>query len=150
MLQMKQLSKILVGIETDINLVPLKSVAAKIIYKLFISGKFESSTPTKFLNMFVFVDSVIFRLFSEFIMSLIVMFFGAVSPTSIVPYRSATKVNQSETTLKCFYPLRTHKYHTHTHTPFLMMGEVSLEKSPKNVTIQDMINSENSTYKVIF
>ena len=28
-----------------------------------------------------------------------------------------TKVTQSETTLKYFYPLRTHKYHTHTHTP---------------------------------
>ena len=37
-------------------------------------------------------------------------------PTSMVPYRSATKVNQSETTLKDFDPLLTHKYHTHTHT----------------------------------
>ena len=33
---------------------------------------------------------------------------------------------------------------THTHTPCLMMGEVSLETSPKNIMIQDMINSENS------
>ena len=39
-------------------------------------------------------------------------------PTSMVPYRrSATKINQSETTLKYFDPLRTHKYHRHTHTP---------------------------------
>ena len=38
-------------------------------------------------------------------------------PTSMIPYRSATKVNQSETTLKYFDPLRTHKYNTHTHTP---------------------------------
>ena len=41
-------------------------------------------------------------------------------PTSMVPYRSASKVNQSETTLKYFDPLRTHKYHTHTHTPCLV------------------------------
>ena len=34
--------------------------------------------------------------------------------------------------------------HTHTHTPCLMMGEVSLETSPKNIMIQDLINSENS------
>ena len=47
-------------------------------------------------------------------------------------------------TLKCFDHLQTHKYHTHTHTPCLMMGEVSLETSPKNIMIQDMINSENS------
>ena len=30
------------------------------------------------------------------------------------------------------------------YTPCLMMGEVSLETSPKNIMIQDMINSENS------
>ena len=29
-------------------------------------------------------------------------------------------------------------------TPCLMMGKVSLETSPKNIMIQDMINSENS------
>ena len=58
-------------------------------------------------------------------------------------YRSPVKVNQSETTLKYFSPLRTHKYHTQTHTPCLMMGEVPLEMSPKNIMIQDMINSEN-------
>ena len=34
----------------------------------------------------------------------------------VVSDRSATKVNQSETTLKYFDPLRTHKYHTHTFT----------------------------------
>ena len=37
-------------------------------------------------------------------------------------------INQSETTLKYFDPLQTRKYHTHTHTPCLMMGEVSLYK----------------------
>ena len=31
------------------------------------------------------------------------------------PQRSATEVHQSETTLKYFDPLRTYKYHTHTH-----------------------------------
>ena len=40
-----------------------------------------------------------------------------VSPTSMVSHRSATKLNQSETTLKYFNPLRTHKCHTHTHIP---------------------------------
>ena len=30
------------------------------------------------------------------------------------------------------------------HTPCLMMAEVSLETSPKNIMIQDMINSENN------
>ena len=34
----------------------------------------------------------------------------------MVPHRSATKVNQSETTLKYLDPLQTHKYHTHAHT----------------------------------
>ena len=33
--------------------------------------------------------------------------------------RSASKINQSETTLEYFDPLQTHKYHTHTHTPCL-------------------------------
>ena len=41
-------------------------------------------------------------------------------------------------------PLRSHKYHTHIHTACLMMGEVSLDTSPKNIMIQDMINSENN------
>ena len=40
-------------------------------------------------------------------------------PTSMVPHGSATKVNKSETILKYFDPLRTHKYHKHTHTPCL-------------------------------
>ena len=35
-------------------------------------------------------------------------------------------------------------YHTHTYTPCLMIVEVSLETSPKNIMIQDMIISENS------
>ena len=34
----------------------------------------------------------------------------------MVPYRSSTKVNQSETTLKYFEPLQTHKYQPHTLT----------------------------------
>ena len=63
--------------------------------------------------------------------------------TSIVPYRYTTKVNQSETTIKYFDPLRTHKYDTHTH--LVWWWEKSLETSPKNIVIQDMINSENST-----
>ena len=41
-----------------------------------------------------------------------------------------------------FDPLQTHKYHTHIQTLCLMMGEVSLETSPKNIMIQDMINSK--------
>ena len=59
-------------------------------------------------------------------------------------------------TLKYFDPLQTHEYHTHshtlpddehintthTHTPCLMMGEVSLEMLPKNIMIQNMINSK--------
>ena len=32
---------------------------------------------------------------------------------------------------------------------FLIMGEVSLETSPKNVMIQDTINSENSMFAII-
>ena len=60
----------------------------------------------------------------------------------MVLYGSASKINQSETTLEYFDPLETHKYHTHTHTPCVMMDEVSLETSPKNIMIQDMINSE--------
>ena len=63
-------------------------------------------------------------------------------PTYMVPYRSASRINQSETTLKYFDPLQTHKYCTHTHTPRLMMGEVSPETSLKNIMIQDMINSK--------
>ena len=38
------------------------------------------------------------------------------APTSIVPNKYATKVSQSERTLKYFDPLQTHKYHTHTLT----------------------------------
>ena len=34
----------------------------------------------------------------------------------MVPYRSTSKINQSETTLEYFDPLQTHKYHTHPHT----------------------------------
>ena len=37
-------------------------------------------------------------------------------PTSMVPHRFATKVNQSEMTLNYFNPLRTHECRTHTHT----------------------------------
>ena len=49
-----------------------------------------------------------------------------------------------------FDPLQTHKYHTHTHTRCLMMGEVSLETSPKNIMIQDMINSKTVlTHKLV-
>ena len=51
------------------------------------------------------------------------------SPTSMAPYKSTTKINQSGTTLKYFDPLRTHKYHILILTPCLMMGEVSLETS---------------------
>ena len=61
----------------------------------------------------------------------------------MVPYWSANKVNHSETILKYFDPLRTHKYHTHIHATCRMMGEVSLETSPKSIMTQDMINSEN-------
>ena len=45
-------------------------------------------------------------------------------------------------TLEYFDPLQTHKYHTHAHTTCLMMGEVSLETSPKNIMIQDKVNSK--------
>ena len=38
-------------------------------------------------------------------------------PTSMIPHWSTTKVNQSETTLKYFDPLRTHRYHRRTYTP---------------------------------
>ena len=38
------LAKAFAGIETDEKLVPLKSVTTKMIYKLFISGKFEPPT----------------------------------------------------------------------------------------------------------
>ena len=38
----------------------------------------------------------------------------------------------------------------HTHTPCLMMGEVSLETSQKNIMIQDMINSDNSMIKTVY
>ena len=34
----------------------------------------------------------------------------------MVLYRPITKVNQSETILKYFSPLQTHKYHTQSHT----------------------------------
>ena len=51
----------------------------------------------------------------------------------IGPQTKSTKVNQSETTLKYFDPLRTHKYYAHTRTPCLMMREESLETSPKNI-----------------
>ena len=34
----------------------------------------------------------------------------------MVPYRSASKINQSDTTLEYFNPLQTHKYHTHSQT----------------------------------
>ena len=34
----------------------------------------------------------------------------------MVLYRSASKINQSETSLEYFDPLQIHKYHIHTHT----------------------------------
>ena len=43
-------------------------------------------------------------------------------PTSIVPHKSATKINQSKTTLKYFDPLRTHKYHKHSPCLILFIG----------------------------
>ena len=36
------------------------------------------------------------------------------------------------------------KFQLSVQTPCLMIGEVSLETSPQNIIIQDMINSENS------
>ena len=66
----------------------------------------------------------------------------------MVQHRSETKVNQSETTLKYSDPLRTCKYNTLALTPCLMMEELSLEMSLKNIMIQDMINSETSTIQL--
>ena len=64
------------------------------------------------LNIFVFVDSVVFILFSELI-------------------------------IKIFRSSANHINTAHTHTPCLMMGEVSLENVAENIMIQYMINSEN-------
>ena len=56
--------------------------------------------------------------------------------------------NHSKIQRKCFIVfsefviLCEHIKTTHTHTPCLMMGVVSLEMLPKNIMIQDMINSE--------
>ena len=44
------LLKTFVGIETDKKLVPVKSVTTKIMYKLFISGKFEQPTCKKLFS----------------------------------------------------------------------------------------------------
>ena len=48
-------------------------------------------------------------------------------PTCIVSRRSATKVNQSETTLKYFDNLPTHKYHTLTHHTAYVSSFVSCQ-----------------------
>ena len=82
------------------------------------------SNTAVILNMFVLVDSVVFI------------------PFLSLSCLESSVINQSETTLEYFDPLQTHKYHAHTHTPCLMMGEVPLETSPKNIMIQDMINSK--------
>ena len=51
------LAKSSVGIETDKKLVPLESVTTKIIYKLFIGGKFEPPTSKKlFSNQYNIYD----------------------------------------------------------------------------------------------
>ena len=77
-------------------------------------------------------------------------------PMSMVPYRSASKINQSEMALEYFEPLQTHKYHTHTYTPCLMMGEVSLETSPKkhydsrHDKLKNSMNTTESTNTNIF
>ena len=69
------------------------------------------------------------------------------------PQRSANKYgsiqvrNQSQPNrndLEICRSLQTHKYHTYSHTPCLMMGKY-LETSPKIVMIQDMISSKNRT-----
>ena len=57
------LTKISVGIETDKKLVPLESVTTKIIYKLFISGKFEPPTSKKlFYNQYNIYDEGTWRI----------------------------------------------------------------------------------------
>ena len=57
------LAKTSVGIETDKKLVSLELVTTKIIYKLFISGKFEPSTSKKlFSNQYNIYDEGTWRI----------------------------------------------------------------------------------------
>ena len=57
------LGKTSVGIETGKKLVPLESVATKIICKLFISGKFEPQTSKKlFSNQYNIYDEGTWRI----------------------------------------------------------------------------------------
>ena len=57
------LAKTSVGIETDKKLVPLELVITKIIYKLFISGKFEPPTSKKlFSNQYNIYDEGTWRI----------------------------------------------------------------------------------------
>ena len=57
------LGKISAGIETGKKLVPLESITTKIIYKLFISGKFEPPTSKKlFSNQYNIYDEGTWRI----------------------------------------------------------------------------------------
>ena len=57
------LAKTSVGIETDKKLVPLESFTTKIIYKLFIGGKFEPPTCKKlFSNQYNIFDEGTWRI----------------------------------------------------------------------------------------
>ena len=49
-MEQTNLAKTFVGIETDKKLVLLESVTTKIIYKLFIGGKFEPPTSKKLFS----------------------------------------------------------------------------------------------------
>ena len=68
----------------------------------------------------------------------------------MVPYRSVTKVSQSETTLKYFDPLQTDKYHTHTHTPKLATLRMLLkpDKLPSFTTSYRPISLMSSIMKL--
>ena len=62
-LEQTTLGKTSVGIETGKKLVPLELVTTKIIYKLFISGKFESPTSKKlFSNQYNIYDEGTWRI----------------------------------------------------------------------------------------
>ena len=60
---------------------------------------------------------------------------------SILKTLSFSLVTEALTGLKYHRPLGENS--NFQFTPFLMMREVSLETSPKNIMIQDMISSEN-------
>ena len=60
---------------------------------------------------------------------------------TMVPHGSTTKPTNQKRPSNISIPCE-HTNTTHTQTPCLMMGEVSLESSPKNIMIQDMINSK--------